>query len=252
MKRRRFWLWGAVLIALAVFVVFFTDLVGIASAFPKLRFNRTRITSAHSVTLEAVRNIYTFNTVEYVHRAVFPYDFLPERFTRESILGPAARAEGSLEEVLSAEQLLNYNAYNLAEDLGMQPLAAGNFVVVTLVLTAGFDLEAIDGDLAITARSEGGLREALVVMPPAIITEILVEDIDGERYPYPEVAMGAEQWRRIAEFVQGQAAGLVEVERLLEVAESNGREFVREVLLRAGYDEVTFVDSVSEQLDAPP
>ncbi|MEE8440142.1 MAG: hypothetical protein V3S41_00350, partial [Spirochaetia bacterium] len=62
----------------------------------------------------------------------------------------------------------------------------------------------------------------------------------AEEYPYPDVPIGADAWRRVAEFVEEQVVAMPEMANLLTIAGANGRDFVRELLLRAGYDEVVF------------
>ena len=163
MKRRR-WIRGGVILALAVVLLFLTDIVELAAFLPKIRLRRTETISSSVVTLQAVRNVYTFNTVEYVHRAVFPYDYLPEGFTRDSILAPTRNASGPLDESLSPGELLSLEAYNLATEIGLNPDARRHFVVVTVVLAAGFDLEGAGWALE-TGDPAAWLAEATGTMP---------------------------------------------------------------------------------------
>ncbi len=267
MKPRRLWTLFAAVLLIAVFVIFFTDLVGIdlAPFLPKVRLQRSETWSSSTVTLEAVRDLYAFNTVEYVHRAVFPYDYLPESVSLTEILAKLRTANSTVRNALSPDEYLYFQTYNLAVDIGMDLGGRYDFVVVTVVVTAGFDLEGsklaepldpgtVDGAAGMVSgfqvetinTPDGDRLRAIVSPPPPTITEIYVEDIVGEDYPYPDISIGADSWRRVTEFVEEQVVAMPEITDLLTIAEANGRDFVRDVLLRAGYDEVVF-----EQLELP-
>lgn len=244
MKRRRLLPPVIVLVALVVVLVFFTDLIDVASFLPKIRLQRTETISSSAVTLQAVRELATFNTVEYVQRTVFPYDYLPEDFSRDAILAPTRIATGPLAESLSPEQLLHFNAYNLAVDVGLSPEIRQEFVVVTVVIIAGFELENLEMETGILTlpASDGQGRRARVTMPKATVTDIRVEDIVSDEYSYPDVSIGADDWRRIADFVSAEAQNRAEMEEVLRAARENGEQLVREVLLSAGFDEVEFAE----------
>jgi len=256
MKRRFRWI-AVALIALAVFVVFFTDLVNVVDFLPKVRFSRTTTWASSTVTLQSVRDVYQFNTVEYVHRVVFPYDYLPNDITLSSILAKIRNGRSTVVETLSPEEYLYFTAYNLALDVGIDPGAEREFLVVTVVITAGFDLtdsplaqpdddgQAADlpeGYSVETVQTDDGERRVVTIPEPSpTVTDVQVEDINRSRYPYPDVSLGADDWRRVAAFVKTQASELPELNDVLETAAATGREFVRSVLLAAGFDEVRFV-----------
>ena len=261
MRRRRFWTLVAAVLLIAVFVLFFTDLVEIdlAPFLPKIRFQRSQTWSSSTVTLQAVRDLYTFNTVEYVHRAVFPYDYLPEGISLTGILAKLRTADSTVLEALTPEEYLYFQTYNLAVDIGMDLGARRDFVVVTIVVAAGFDLESsalarpqdpedddgatgeVDGFRVETISTpEGDLRRAILSPPVPSVTGVRVEDIVGEDYPYPDISISADAWRRVAAFVEEQVMQMPEIAQLLVTAGTNGQDFVRDVLVRAGYNEVVF------------
>jgi hypothetical protein len=259
MKKRALRLAALAVLIAAVFVVFFTDLVDIAAFLPKVRLQRETVHQTSTVTLEAVRDVYAFNTVEYVHRVVFPYDYLPDRISINGILAKIREGGDSVREILDPEEYLYFRAYSLAIDVGIDPGGNRDFLVVTVVATAGFDLSGSpvaapersgNGDggqgprggftVETVSSGDGEIRRVLVPAPPPIITEVRVEDIQGD-YPYPDVAIGADDWRRVADFVREQSAELPGVRNLLETARANGEEFIRGLLRDAGYDEVEFV-----------
>jgi hypothetical protein len=259
MKRRRLWVVLAAALLIAAGVLFFTDLVGIdlAPFLPKIRLQKTQAWSSSTVTLEAVRDLYTFNTVEYVHRAVFPYDYLPDGISLTGILAKLRTASTTVRDSLTPDEYLYFQTYNLAEDIGLDLGARRDFVVVTIVVAAGFDLESwalarpegteSNGDTGASgfrvetlSTPEGDIRRAVVSSPVPSITGIQVEDIVGDDYPYPDISISADAWRRIAEFVEEQVMQMPEIADLLTTAGTNGQDFVRDVLVRAGYDEVVF------------
>ena len=261
MKLRRLWILLAAVLLIAMFVIFFTDLVGIdlAPFLPKVRLQRSETWSSSTVTLEAVRDLYAFNTVEYVHRAVFPYDYFPENVSLTDILAKLRTADSTVRDALSPDEYLYFQTYNLAVDIGMDLSGRRDFVVVTVVVIAGFDLagsrlaepsgpDAVDDAVDVVSgfrvetidTPEGDLLRVVLSPPSPTITEIRVEDIVGEEYPYPDISIGADAWRRVAEFVEAQVMGMPKIADLLTIAGENGQDFVRDVLLRARYGEVIF------------
>lgn len=253
MRRRRVWPPLAAVLVIAVVIVFFTNIPGISVLpfLPKIRIQRSETTASSVVTLQSVRDLYAFNTVEYIHRAVFPYDYLPQDVSITGILQKLRTATGTVQETLTPEEYLYFQTYNLAMEIGMSLTGRAEFVVVTVVLTAGFDLrEWMNAEGAEVFRAEtvtgetGEVRRAIVAPPPAAITDVVVEDISADNYPYPDIAVSAEAWRRIAGFVEERAREIPQIPMLLATAARNGREFVAEVLRQAGYDEVVFTNGM--------
>ena len=253
MRRRRVWPPLAAVLVIAVVIVFFTNIPGISVLpfLPKIRIQRSETTASSVVTLQSVRDLYAFNTVEYIHRAVFPYDYLPQNVSITGILQKLRTATGTMQETLTPEEYLYFQTYNLAMEVGMSLTGRAEFVVVTVVLTAGFDLrEWMNAEGAEVFRAEkvtgetGEVRRAIVAPPPAAITDVVVEDISADSYPYPDIAVSAEAWRRIAGFVEERAREIPQIPMLLAAAARNGREFVAEVLRQAGYDEVVFTNGM--------
>jgi hypothetical protein len=246
-----------VLLVLAVWLLFFTNILGdsFLPFLPKLRLQRSQVRASSTVTLETVRDLYEFTTVEYIHRAVFPYDYLPDGVSLNEILVKLRNTGGTVRDTLEPDELLYFNTYNLASDIGMSLTGRAEFVVVTVVISAGFDLSGLadtgvgdDGDGAAVEfvrvetiqTADGERRRAIVTPPGAVVTDVIVEDITAEEYPYPDVALSAEAWGRVASYVQEEVRKLPQVDEILETADRNGRAFVEGVLLQAGYDEVVF------------
>lgn len=259
MRRRRLLAPGLILIVVATVVVLFSDITGrqIIGWFPGFRFQRSRIVTSSSIVLREARAVFDLNTVEYVYRSIFPFDFMPEDQSINDILARLRREEGSVEEILSPSELEYFRAFNLASELGM---TVGpnpeSFVVVTVVVTAGFALEETIFDDPEAYSEEERLEyfrvvpyedasgtarlEAVIRLPTPVITSVAIEDIRLEEYPYPDVRINASGWRRITEFVGERVAQRTVEAGILETAAANGREFVQSMLNQSGYDRVTF------------
>lgn len=259
MKRRRVLFPVGALLILAIAIVLFTDITGInfIQGLPKIRFQKTTIRSASTIELEGVRDLYAFNTVAYVHRAVFPFDYLSEEISLRSILDKLADTELTVAETLSENEYLYFQTFNLAAEIGIGlGTRDRDFVVVTVVVNAGFDLEgfALENPEGTTpgerseffriatyetASGESG-RRAILVLPEPVITSVVVEDLTTEEYGYPDIAIGAEGWRLVAEFVEARVLESPRIAELLDAARTKGEQFVSAMLRQAGYEDVVF------------
>lgn len=265
MRRRRLIVPILVLLLLAAAAVLFTDITGtqFIDWFPSLRLQRSRVTTSSSIVLREAHDVFSFNTVEFVYRSIFPFDFMVEGVSINDLLRKINRGEGSLREILSAAEFDHFQAFNLAAELGMS-VGPGSteFVVVTVVVTAGFDLggTVFEDPESFSAEErarffqskpyedESGNRllEAVVRLPEAIITDVGIEDIRSQEYPYPDVQVNADGWRRISAFVGERIAQRTIGAGILEVARENGSEFLRSMLLQSGYDRVTILEQKDE------
>ena len=241
--RRLIWpLAGVLLLVLAA--ALFTNLFGaqLIPGLPRLRLHRTERFATSSITLEEVREVYAFTTVRYVHRAVFPYDYLPEAVSLNGILRKLRTSDQTVRDTLTPEEYLYFRTYNLASDIQLSTSGGTfDFVVISLVITAGFEGEDSQPRIRVreTSAPDGTTgRRAEVQLPAPRITEVAVEDIDPEEYPYPDTSLGADAWRRVASFVREQSVREEVQERILTAARVNGEEFLRSVLVQAGFAEV--------------
>jgi hypothetical protein len=220
---------------------------------------RERISSS-SVLLKELRDIYALNTVEYIYRTVFPYDYMPETTSMDEIMEAIRNGEGPVDRILEPEQRLYFDAHNLAQEVG---LGGDEFIVLTVRAFAGFDLDGTafadagrdpGGATAEPGRdpasraapyvslenTEDGFRIAHVRIPRAAVTDIIIEDVDPDTYSYPDVGMDAEAWREVAEFVSEHVKERTIEEGILDTAASNARGLVETLLLSAGIDQVSF------------
>ncbi len=246
MKLRRLSIPLAFFLVALLGLALFTNIFG-RPLIPGLPFASVRTIerfATSSITLESMRELYAFATVRYVHRAVFPYDYLPAGVSLNEILDKRRTSEGLTEDVLTEDEYRYWMTYLLAESINLSRTRNQyDFVVVTLLITAGFEggtgaeeivverFPAPDGEI---------LRRAVVTLAPPTIIETAVEDIDPEDYLYPDTPLGAEAWRRVAEYVREQSVAQEIIDDLLSHARRNGEEFVRGVLLQAGFSEVVF------------
>jgi hypothetical protein len=196
----------------------------------------TRSTS--QIILEELREVYALETVEYIYRTVFPFDYMPETTDLTDILNTLRYNSGPIDEVLSEDQQLYFDAFNLADDVG---LAEEEFIVLTVRVYAGFGEGAPSPEyVTVDTDEESGRRHARIGMPPAAVTDILIEDVDPSTYHYPDVGLDAEGWREVATFVSEHVEARTIEEGILEDARRNARDLVRTLLLSAGIDQVSF------------
>lgn len=242
----------AVLIALVRFEILDAPLRRLAEDIG-LMSRETRSTS--QIILEELRDVYALETVEYIYRTVFPFDYMPETTNLTDILNTLRYNSGPINEVLTEDQQLYFDAFNLADEVG---LAEEEFIVLTVRVYAGFDLAGTrlaTGKAESGAGSEGspspdyvtvdtdeesGRRYARIGMPPAAVTDILIEDVDPGTYHYPDVGLDAEGWREVAAFVSEHVERRTIEEGILEDARRNARDLVRTLLLSSGIDQVSF------------
>lgn len=244
-----------VLVVLTAGVFLFTDVTGRLPMDIGIRL-RTSTTTAVSIgVLEEIRDLYSFTTVEYIYRTVFPYDFMPQDLDIDAIRRKMRDARTDADQAaLSPAEFEFLRAYNLAEDIGVDPdRDEAEFLIVAVVVRAGFDLagtvfanpaaagpEEIEAAVAVT-EEEGSRRIATVRLPPAQVVDLIVEDVSAEDYPYPDIGLSPEGWRAVSAFVSEGVRARTIADGILDRARDNGRRFVEGLLIQAGFDEVRFV-----------
>ena len=204
---------------------------------------RSRRFSASTITLEGVQALSTLATVRYVHRAVFPYDYLPPDVALDGVVRKLRNSQATVSDTLTPDESLYVRAHTLATDVGLS--AAGgtfDFVVVSLVITAGYDLvRAMRALELVDVHPAAAARRAVVTLDAPTIMEIAVEDIRPAQYPYPDVSLSPDGWRRVAAFVRDELVPQPVLDELLRAAGRNGEAFVRGVLAQAGITDVQLI-----------
>ncbi len=215
---------------------------------------RTRTQAFSIAFLKEIKELYTFNTVEYIYKAVFPHDYLPPGENKiQAVRRLQARKNITKDELTDAE-LQYLEAYDLSRDIGIDPWA-NEFVVLTVIVTGGFDLSntvfenpesASPDELSkyFTVTEEHGddkiVKSIYLNLPRPEITDIVIEDIDPEKYLYPDVKIDAREWKNLVLFTRNRVSEKVVNEGILERAETNGEQFLRIFLNQAGYDKIFF------------
>lgn len=218
----------------------------------------TERTASSRIILERMRPLFRFNTVSYVYRTVFPYDYMDRDISLSEIMNVLRLGRGPVEEQLSRAELEYFQAYNLANELGLQKADGSyDFVVITVTVYAGFDVTGtpfasdsvpvngtqddwIQSEVISTANG-GSERRATVRLPPAVVTEATVSDTGSADYGYPDVHIDPDGVRRISDFVRERVIERTVAAGLLEDATRNGERFFSRILHQAGYNSVHFV-----------
>lgn len=195
--------------------------------------------SAAQIMLAEVRELYRLHTVEHAYQAVFPYDFYPEDVTIQGIFQKLRQEQGTIEEILSSNEQRFFDAYNLAEELGLSSGPAGyEFLVVPVIVSAGFDLESLPADAGEWATI--GERTARFALPQAVITGVELRDLSSAEYGYPDVPLDPDEWQQVASFVTDRIRQRATEDGILSRAQKNARELVGSLARQAGFERVEF------------
>jgi hypothetical protein len=226
---------------------------------PGLGIIREKTVSDSEIILKEMRDIFQFQTVEFIRKVVFPHDFIPSGISLASLMETLREGEGSIETLLSDDKLQYLAVYDMAQKIGIDIEAEPfEFLVASVTIRAGFKLSGTalasdslpdDSELAEwikietkkTAReSEDPVKTIRIKLPPIAITDIIIEDDTSETYNYPDIDLSPEQWRELSAYIAGELRGKVLEEGVLEHAEKNAIEFIGNFLKTAGYDKVIF------------
>lgn len=204
---------------------------------------RDKTVSASVATLTLARDVLSLHTVEVVYKVVFPHDFVPADMDWKLFLEQVEAGRG-----LSLLEERYLAAYELCKDLGIKlERKRHEFVVVTAIIKAGFDLS---GPVYAAPETAGTLADGYVsfdeaggisiAIPDAVITDTIIEDADTESYAYPDIRIGPEDWRKLTSFVQTELISEAVAEGILDLARENGRNFIERLFLDSGYSAVYF------------
>lgn len=192
-----------------------------------------RTTATSSVMALTGRDLLRLDTLEVVHKVVFPYDFIPEELNWRVFLEQTAD-RGDLSPL---EQRL-LDVYALSVSIGIDPASKRkDFVVITAIARIGIDLDSGMGGQQVVIDDAGSVS---IDLPPVTITNLIINDPSSEEYGYPDVGMTPESWRRVTGFVAESVAKHVEAKGYFAEAELRAQEFLRRFYHQAGYDSVSF------------
>jgi len=234
------------IVALTLLLLFatalFTDLFGrqLIPGLPKLQLQRVERTQTSVITIADVRAIAELATIQMIHRAVFPYDYLPRDVSLPTVLRKLRTSSRSIQRTLTEEEYRYFRTYSLSQEVDLGTTGGTfDFVVVTIVLTAGIDFT--DREISIQVEeSEDENRAVVVHLPKASILDVALEDIDPQAYPYPTASLSAEGLRLVADYVIEETISKERQALLMDEAEQRARQLISSLLEQAGFDEVKF------------
>jgi hypothetical protein len=230
---------GGAIIGLSLANVTFEDILVKSGIMSVERYRSAELVSRD------VRALAELNTVRYTMQRVFPYDFMDEGLSYTGVLAKLASSTEPAEDVLSPTEYRYWRTYNIALEAGLDPRPqAAEFVVVATTLYVGYELTSIaDGGELVTLQENAGRAE--VHLPRPRILNVVVQDVKPDEYPYPDVSLSPEAWRRIAQFVAEELAQesrpAATEQALFERAVNNTEALIRAVLTEAGFELVRFV-----------
>jgi hypothetical protein len=198
---------------------------------------RDRSTSGSDAILTRAHDLFLFQTVEYVYKTVFPFDFVPAVYNWNELLDREARGNELTEE--EQEYLI---IYRFCEELGIKLRANKfDFVVITSVIRGGFDIEETAyADEYVQVDVE--TKTLFLRLPPPVITHFEIEDPDRATYPYPDFEISPENWKRLIRFTSAKIERQVLDDGILEHAKQNGKAFIEKLLIDSGLRHVVFLD----------
>ncbi len=198
-----------------------------------IHFSSKKTVSQSEIILTGIKKVFTFSTVEYVYKSVFPFDFYNQSTNWYALL--AKRNSG---QVLTSSERDALALYDLCRSAGI-PLSGKHyqFIVVTSLIKAG-----LPSPQAITPDSitiEG--KNITVRLPKPQITEFIIEDNDSSTYDYPDIDIDPLHWKLITRYVESQVRKKVLDKGILTEADSRLKEFISAFLHDAGFQSVTFI-----------
>jgi len=232
-----------ILIAAAALIILSEDIFNITIPNPFVKIDKTAYSTA---ILEQVRDISRLNTIEFIYKTVFPYDLIDDN-TDWKLLVSRFKAGDKLNpqefEMLSILGIASEAGINLLDESYL-------FAVITAKIKAGFDFsgtvfesieltpEAVDDSIRI--NREAGIIE--IKLPPAVITEVIIEDADSSSYDYPDIDISPEQWKTLTSILSRMLRTEASKRNITETAERRGRRLIEELLKNSGYKEVIFIE----------
>lgn len=232
-----------ILIAASVLVVLSEDILNIEIPNP---FVKTEKTAYSTAILRQVRDISRLNTIEFIYKSVFPWDLIDENTDWEKL---TARYQAG--ERLTAREFEMLSVLGISSEAGINLLDDNySFAVITARIKAGFDFSGTifedpesDPETAtesVIIDSETGIIR--LKLPPAVITEIIIEDADSSNYEYPDLDISPQQWKTLTSILSGILEAEAEKRKITQIAEIRGREMLKNLLEAAGYSEVIFIE----------
>ncbi len=245
-RKRRFRVPLFIIIPIGIILltaVFFLFIAPGFNLFPEIRFFRNNKYAVSETTLIEIRKICLLNTIEYVYKIVFPYDFIPEGIDIEELIKKYTEGEPITEKEEDLVSLLT-----ICLESGI--FTGGNqygFVVITNIIKAGYNfegtvfqnIESSDEDIEefVNADEEGTI---FITLPMPEITQFIIEDSVSEEYAYPDLNITPENWEKLTTFIYDKIIIKVKEDGILDRADKNGKKFLEQLLLDSGWKKIVF------------
>lgn len=213
-----------------------------------IRLFKTDVVSDSEAVLMEVKDIFQFNTVEYVYKTVFPYDFIPADYEWTGLLLKTTRREPLTKE---EEKLLSM--YRFCDKIGIKiDSNRYDFAVVTCIVKGGYDLTGtlyaqIDLDEHMANIEDYILIDAeknsiSLRLPRPTIVDVVIEDSTDTNYQYPALSISPGNWKILTSYVAESVREKVTEDGILESAEARAKDFISQVLIQSGYSSVDFIE----------
>jgi len=200
--------------------------------------------SSSVMTVESeLKKLALLNTAEYQMRIIFPYDFVdspsdwamyknyydyyPGEFAINS--DPAEYVNGELPEKWQGAPF-----YGMCRQAGIDPF---NFrydvLIFSVIVKAGTDLNSISGiglEDSIIQASDDKDSQWILQLPDAVITDLIIEDLDYREWGYPDPAITPEEYRALVEFLRPRMEEVAIKKGILDVAEKRRNHLLRQLL----------------------
>ena len=191
-------------------------------------------TASSTVILKEVKNISRLNTVEFIFKSVFPFDLINADTDIKNLIQRYKNGDK-----------LNYNEIEMLSVYGISSQAgidltrdSYDFAVITVIVKAGYNFDDADADKVVLIDAES--NSISIKLPPVEITEIIIKDADSSAYDYPDLNVSPEQWRTLTSILTRKVKTEAEKRGILTAAGNRGKDFIKQLLLGAGYSEVIF------------
>lgn len=207
-------------------------------------FTSTKRTSISQAIWERVRTLKSLQTVRYVQKVVFPYDFLDPGLDFDVILTILRRGKGTVNSLLSSKERDYLEARELAERIGLKFTGRKReFVVVTAQIVVGTNLESL--------KIFPGTKESILVLfPPPRIVDLSIEDPNPATYPYPDIPLSPSHWKLVAGFVERKLREHPLDPSILDVSRAQMSRFLTTLFLQAGFTEIEIREDSSAQYES--
>jgi hypothetical protein len=242
------WIFPGILVLLIIFILLLSRLLDKPLlSLQGLGITRRTKTVSSELLLEEIRDLQALHTVEYIHKTVFPFDFLDLSINYDSILRTLRSGTGSVQSMLSPAEREYLKTRDLANKLGIRfGRGINDFVVAAVIVRGGIDLSKAElqiQEYEDPKTGEKGGKGIRLSLPAPSILDIIIEDTKPDTYPYPDVKLNPEQWRILAEFIEDRIREKVLAEGILNTAFQNANAFLSAFLTQGGFSEIEIVEN---------